>query len=355
MGLMMLRRRVLLAVLASLMASQANTATITVRQMDNPREAALLVEGDLLYDDADAFRTKIAPYSKGLVVLRSDGGNALAGIEIGRTIRLRNFITWVPSGVRCASACASAWLGGTTRLMGKDALVGFHAAYREEDGRKTESGAANAILGGYLAQLGLSDRAIFYITASAPSSMRWLSLADAERVGIEVGVYDPGESNKDAASSSPRPSTQSGRPLREHAVEAVTKLYRAVSSPPGIAAAALGSVYAQTVRYYGKDIPREKVMEQVMRFIARWPERAYVPQPETIVAKCDDTALTCEVRGHVKFDARSVERNQRSFGVATFEYALNFRDPWRPEITFEHGSIVERQMQALWERPDVPN
>jgi hypothetical protein len=81
-----------------------------------------------------------------VVLLESPGGSALAGIEIGRTIRLRNFLTWVPSGVRCASACAAAWLGGTKRLMGKSALVGFHAAYRVDQGRIAESAAANAVL-----------------------------------------------------------------------------------------------------------------------------------------------------------------------------------------------------------------
>jgi hypothetical protein len=36
-----------------------------------------------------------------LVVLRSDGGNLVAGIEIGKAIRLKGFNTLVPDNVRC--------------------------------------------------------------------------------------------------------------------------------------------------------------------------------------------------------------------------------------------------------------
>jgi hypothetical protein len=157
---------------------------------DDPGGAVILVQGDLLISDIDAFRTRTTPYSKGLVVFQSDGGYALAGIEIGDLIRLRNFATWVPSGNQCSSACAVAWLGGAHRFMGRKALIGFHAAYRIDQGKPVESGRANAVLGAYLSQLGLSYRAIIYITSSPPSSMRWLSLSDAQSLGIDVTVFD---------------------------------------------------------------------------------------------------------------------------------------------------------------------
>ena len=43
----------------------------------------------------------VATYPKAIVVFQSPGGSPIAGIEIGTQIRLRNYMTLVPSGVQC--------------------------------------------------------------------------------------------------------------------------------------------------------------------------------------------------------------------------------------------------------------
>jgi hypothetical protein len=68
------------------------------------------------------------------VVFNSNAGNLLAGIEIGKTIRLKSFATAVLDGLRCASSCAFAWLGGSPRFMEQGARIGFHAAYIDSAG-----------------------------------------------------------------------------------------------------------------------------------------------------------------------------------------------------------------------------
>jgi uncharacterized protein YecT (DUF1311 family) len=68
--------------------------------------------------------------------------------------------------------------------------VGFHAAYTNKDGQPAISSAANAVIGAYLNQLGLSAAAIVYITSSPPEGMQWLNLADARRFGIDVQPVD---------------------------------------------------------------------------------------------------------------------------------------------------------------------
>ena len=105
------------------------------------------------------------------VALSSPGGNMLAGIEIGQAIRLKGFSTLVPEGFQCASACALAWLGGTTRFMGQGATVGFHAIFTTENGQNAVSSAGNAMVGAYLSQLGLSMQAISYITEKQPNDI----------------------------------------------------------------------------------------------------------------------------------------------------------------------------------------
>ena len=164
--------------------SATKAATISVKTPNGSEGALVLIDGELLLNDYEQFRNKVSTISKAIVVFQSDGGIAIAGIEIGKLIRLRNFSTIVPRGKRCASACAIAWLGGTQRYMGTNAQIGFHAAYDPETGH--ENGAVNALVGAYLSQIGLPDLAVLYITKAAPTSMTWLSLADAKKVGIDV-------------------------------------------------------------------------------------------------------------------------------------------------------------------------
>jgi hypothetical protein len=126
-------------------------------------------------------------------VLNSPGGSALAGIEIGKAIRLKGLATVVPESSICASACAIAWLGGTPRFMSRGARVGFHAAFDKTNGEA--SSAANAAVGAFLNQLGLRTDAIFYITSAAPSEIQWLSFEDAEKLGIEVKPFETAEAD----------------------------------------------------------------------------------------------------------------------------------------------------------------
>jgi len=95
--------------------------------------------------------------------------------------------------------------------MGEPALIGFHAAYRDDGSGPTEAGAANAILGAYLNSIGLPESAIVYITAAAPTSMTWLTLQEAAKYGIEVrplpnAPSSPAPSSPAAFSRSPLPS-----------------------------------------------------------------------------------------------------------------------------------------------------
>jgi hypothetical protein len=148
----------------------------------------VVITGDLDLADKDDFLRKIAPLSSAIVSFSSDGGSLLAGLQIGETIRLKNFSTLVPDQARCASSCALAWLGGTRRYMGSRAQVGFHAAYDGQTHQVTSSG--NALVGAYLNKIGLPYSAVVYITSASPDSITWLSRPDAEKLGIEVSLFN---------------------------------------------------------------------------------------------------------------------------------------------------------------------
>jgi hypothetical protein len=163
------------------------TADISVAPLDDdPAHAIVVVDGELVSGDDVLFRAQVGRLTKVIVAFNSDGGNLLAGLAIGKIIRLNSFTTVVLDGKRCASACALAWLGGSPSFMGNGAYIGFHAAYIEKAGQATETGVGNALVGAYLTWLGLSERAVIYITQAAPTEMTWLTLRDAERIGIDV-------------------------------------------------------------------------------------------------------------------------------------------------------------------------
>jgi ATP-dependent protease ClpP protease subunit len=339
-------RAALLALVLSAAAwvSVADSATIMAMPGDKPGMGIIFLEGEITPGDREDFLTKVASFSSGMVVLDSPGGSAYAGVEIGKAIRMRGLSTWVPSGSTCASACAFAWLGGTKRVVGKTAQVGFHAVYQMKNGAAVETGSGNASVGAYLAQLGLSDTAIRYLTDAAPTSMNWLTAADAQALGIDVAVYDPPETQAQPSATVAAPLD----PIEMRSRQFIFALNGLVSGSSETFARLLDGLYADQVSYYGKQISRADVIAQIKTFIARWPVRSYLPEPSSINVQCDQNTLYCRVQGLVNFDSKSPSRNQRSHGVATFDYLLAFRpgEKW-PLIAMENGKFVNRRVEPL--------
>ena len=383
-----------LVIAALVVCGAARAATIEAVPLGKPGEGAVFIDGDIDYADREIFLSKISVFSSGVVIFNSNGGNAYAGIEIGKTIRMRGFKTWVPSGSHCASACAIAWLGGTRRLMGNTARIGFHSVYKMEGGAPVETGAGNAMYGAYLAQLGLSDRAIYYLSNAAPTAMNWLTPAQAETFGIELAIFDPGsDKNKQQADAASPPaatptlpqvntppqanmpppiSGPASQPKQQQeatiapapfsdapsvdviagyqlrARDFVIALHVLTSGPTDQFLRIVDGLYADQVLYFGKLTSRADVVTQLTKFIMRWPVRAYAARPDSIKVQCDGGTGECQVDGLVDFDAKSPERRQWSHGQATFSYLLAFHPGARwPVIVNESGEIVDRKLEAL--------
>jgi uncharacterized protein len=169
----------------------ASAATIKDEMIDgDPTQGFIMVQGDLEDGDADKFNVAIQKYSKGAVVFESGGGDLIAGLRIGETIRLKAFTTGVSPGALCASSCALAWLGGVKRLLSNSARLGFHAAYRLDGTSARETGMGNAIVGAYLTRIGLPLDAVIYITKAAPENMTWLTPDDAKKIGIDLSILE---------------------------------------------------------------------------------------------------------------------------------------------------------------------
>lgn len=223
----MTRFVILGAVLAmAIYPPRVSAADIAFQEMGEGAEKIRLItiEGEIRQGDDRKFANEALKAESAIVAFSSPGGNLIAGIEIGRAIRLKGFATLTMDGYQCASACALAWLGGGARFMGAGSRIGFHAASRADTGATDPS--ANAIVGAYLNQLGLPLSAIAYITETLPDDMRWLSREAAEEVGIEVkvilasGEAAPNESDEQVVDNAAKEWIQTfSRPDRNTALQ----------------------------------------------------------------------------------------------------------------------------------------
>jgi hypothetical protein len=181
------------------------------------------IRGELNAGDERRFANIAVDLPDAIVAFDSPGGNLVAGIEIGKAIRLKDFATAVPASATCASACAIAWLGGRQRMMGANACIGFHAAFLVQDGKAETTGVGNALVGAYLNQLGLPERAVVYITVSPSESVNWLDRDKAEAVGIDVKLLD----NKVSKQAAPKVTAS------KEAVPTVRAVPKPVVASPG--------------------------------------------------------------------------------------------------------------------------
>lgn len=180
--------RLVLTVLFLALGQSVSAADITVEP--NPGGPALIrVTGPIVQEDAAKFEGIASGYTSAFVVFDSHGGSVYAALKMGTLIREKRFTTLVGSDTVCASACALAWLGGTTRFMAANAHIGFHAAFMDQNGNKVTVGFGNAMIGAYLAKLGLPDQAIYYVTQAPPDDITWLSYDEAPGKGIAVRLF----------------------------------------------------------------------------------------------------------------------------------------------------------------------
>jgi len=174
------------ALLAGLSLHHLQAAEVNVNPDPSGDFVFITIEGELFAGDEKKFTQAALQNDMAVVVLNSPGGSTLAGVEIGKAIRLKGYFTYVPADALCASACGYIWLAGVQRYMELTSKIGFHASFVKENGVNRESGVGNALVGAYLNSLGLSQNAIAYISTAPPESMTWMTPQDAANMGIEV-------------------------------------------------------------------------------------------------------------------------------------------------------------------------
>jgi hypothetical protein len=181
---------------ADLAASKAEDGSNVIR-----------LSGEIKLGDAQKFKQLATNPGNTTIYLDSHGGLVQEGILIGTLIHTKGYATAVPDGSICASACGLIWLAGTTRYIGAQGRVGFHAAYTSSGNDVKESGVANALIGRYLTRLGLSDEAVIFTTLAPPDEIRWLNASDARKIGVQYSLLSQPKQNRSDQSIVEAPKT----------------------------------------------------------------------------------------------------------------------------------------------------
>lgn len=172
-------------------------AEIEVVQGVDPNQKAILVRGPIEEGDDNRFFEIAEETPRAIVFLESPGGLVSTGISIAAEIAIRGYTTLVLDGSGCHSICAIMWVAAVRRYMSPDAEISVHAAYRMRnsvDGsvETSESGVANAQIGAFLNEIGLSADAIRYFTFAGPSEeLLDITPEIAQALSIDVYIQKP--------------------------------------------------------------------------------------------------------------------------------------------------------------------
>lgn len=335
--------RKLLIIFSACLSLSAYAATFNVDFDRGTQRPQISINGELTPEDGDRFSTIAHRYQEAIVSLNSPGGSLLSGIQIGTVIRLRAFNTVVKNNSMCASACAYAWLAGVQRYAEANSKIGFHAAYIVDRGIAKETGVGNALLGSYLARIGLTDEAIAYFTSAQPDEINWLNGSVAKRIRLNVYDYasiqrSPPPQGGQVASQSQTSNTN----LEQASRNFINKLLAHWSTDNDVALTFLSEALAPQVNFYGKITDKSAIVKEKTTAMKRWPMRVYVERPSSISIVCSKSNLTCTVSGVLDWDARNPEKNRVSAGVAQFEYQLDF-STGSAKIIAENSTVLERK------------
>ncbi|PNG26620.1 hypothetical protein [Methylocella silvestris] len=129
-----------------------------------------------------------------IVLLNSQGGKIVAGMELGKAFRRFGVTAIVASagegdathapGV-CLSACVYALMGAATRIVAPSSSIGVHRMFAYEGGaRHFATGEMTAALRRYSRAMGVSADVIAAAEQVGPDSMRILTPAELARWGL---------------------------------------------------------------------------------------------------------------------------------------------------------------------------
>lgn len=110
------RHCLVILIVLGITMSEVNALEFQLRQEGDNQ--ILILQGSFVEGDSQRFSEALRRSGRADEIwLHSPGGNVVEGLEIGKKIRAAHLATRIPSGARCASICAFAFLGGVLRQV----------------------------------------------------------------------------------------------------------------------------------------------------------------------------------------------------------------------------------------------
>ncbi|SMC92360.1 PAN domain-containing protein [Fulvimarina manganoxydans] len=170
----------MLGVLVVLFVTRAEAITVSPIAMDDGNTFLILKGAFEINDDPAALVQAVASTGAKVVTFDSPGGNVVASMKFGNTIRLLGLSSVQIRAAECASACALAFLGGVERYA-ESGSIGVHrssfASYQGVDAGQAVADIQHGIsaIMAYISAMGADIRLLQLSLTIDSSDMRYLT------------------------------------------------------------------------------------------------------------------------------------------------------------------------------------
>jgi hypothetical protein len=128
----------------------------------------------------------------------------------------------------------------------------------------------------------------------------------------------------EAATRMPQPSAPPALSAWEQrASDFAANYYTMMGAPMVQSLAFLNGAVADPVRFYGKQVPRARLIEIQRSYEQRWPSRNLTVRPGSVSVNCAASMQICEVGGIVDYDLHSEARHASSSGAERFTLEIS--------------------------------
>lgn len=357
---MSIGRLVFGALIAALWSGSA-LADITVQRVPiDSGPPILLVKGKFTSsDDPQVLAREVSASGAKVVTFDSPGGNVVAAMAVGRTIRSLGLSTFQLRAAECASACTLTFVGGVVR-QAEPGAIGVHQSSFSSDANLDSHEAVTAVqsmtaeIMTYLIEMDV-DPKLLQLSLSVPSDdMRYLTASEMRGYRVTLGSLEHLPARMEATTVTPEtsagPETATATETRTAATSPMTTEQKALAFTAayheawsGLNASALqfmDKAYGNMVDFYGKPVTKAEVVDEKRKFALRWPTRAYSVRHGSEHASC---STTCQVDGVVDWYAKRDVGDRVSSGSA--EFSLTW-DPATGVILSETGKVLETDKGA---------
>lgn len=279
-----------------------------------------------------------APGAK-ILALDSPGGVVNIALLIAYSVHRRHLSTFVPSGSSCLSACALIFFAGVQHtVLGS---LGVHQIYAAGVPDLNQAQVTISDIIDVLSRFGAPDAVLTIMFRTPPSQMHIFSAAEIVEYHINSSSPIPHNLSPPTASQSHIDSSSPARPASDQSrysecAKFADDYFALWSSDNSAVFTKMPSFYASSVKFYGRSLKIQDLMDEKMKFARRWPMRQYKPRSSSLDIQIDNSG--CSTTGIVDWTAKSQIQGKQSKGVAWFTFGLV--DQGNLRISSEFGKVV---------------